>query len=895
MAALTVTCLTASAAVARDEGKGARPDLTADLVRVLEEADRAFLGGDPVMAQAAYGRVLARVPDCKPALWGRAVALLRLGRDYQAWPLLDAALGTAPTPEACRAAALAAMATGPGRPSPERLAAGRRYLDMAARRAADASREPGPAPEELEARVWLAQQSGRSEEEVREWQALVARWPERYALAPRPDTRVDPPPSPPTRQVEWSVSGNWEHVRLVLATCLVLGSVWAACLGILFLVGDALSRATFRLAERDGSGMAIPRGHVMARRLYQAVIRAAAAYYYVSLAFFTVLIMAVPVGLVYGLATSAQISGWAVLTAVPICVVWAAVAVPLARSLRVRLVEQAEGRLVLESEAPALWALVGEVAQVVGTRPVDEIRLVTGATIGVGERGRPCDKRMGRSTQCLMLGMAAFEGFPLPAFRTVLAHEYAHLLHRDTARPAAAARLAARLNLTLAWIAFWRGNAWWNLGWSFVSAYDRFFRRVLRWADRFAEVHADRVAALAYGAGHAAEGLLHIIRRNAEHSEALDRAVRDALRMDIDGPDVFLRNTRAMRCRSIAERIKAELNAAPQLDHTHPTPARRLKLLEAIERESPDSTRHEGEDSGRPDWGEGNGAGLWLLFAHPGRAQAEFQRRCDAEVLARLDTHAALSSQTVSPYTEAVLDAPDRAGPYFARAEVLFRMGDLPAARRDLDAVLERNPWDARAWYSRGQLRLRLGDLSGAAEDLRKSISFSRVVFEPAARIALGDLAAASGDLTGATSEYSKSIDLDRTNPELFLKRANARLRLGKASQAAADFAKAAELDPESAEAQLGIGAAAEASNDYLREVDAGRSAVSLDAYLPEGHLLLARLLLNPADGSLPDIPGAIAHARKAVALTRGTDSEANDTLARALAQAETAGSNSGT
>jgi tetratricopeptide (TPR) repeat protein len=155
----------------------------------------------------------------------------------------------------------------------------------------------------------------------------------------------------------------------------------------------------------------------------------------------------------------------------------------------------------------------------------------------------------------------------------------------------------------------------------------------------------------------------------------------------------------------------------------------------------------------------------------------------------------------------------------------------------------------------------------------------------------LGDLAAAAGDWNDATAEYGKSIDLDRANPEVFLKRAHARLRLGKAAQAAADFAKAAELDPESAEAQVGLAAASEASSDYPRALAAARAAVELDVSLPDGHLLLTQLLLNPADGSPPDIPQAIAHARKVVALTRGTDAEAVEMLARARALAETAGS----
>ena len=146
----------------------------------------------------------------------------------------------------------------------------------------------------------------------------------------------------------------------------------------------------------------------------------------------------------------------------------------------------------------------------------------------------------------------------------------------------------------------------------------------------------------------------------------------------------------------------------------------------------------------------------------------------------------------------------------------------------------------------------------------------------------------------GAIAEYSKSIDLDRSNPEVFLKRANARLQLGRTSLAATDFARAAELDPGSAEAQVGLAAAAQASGEYARALAAARAAIGIDDALPDGHLRLARLLLHPADGSPPDVLQAIAHARKAAALTRGTDPEADETLALALAHAETAGANAG-
>src|SRR5262249_47180556 len=159
------------------------------------------------------------------------------------------------------------------------------------------------------------------------------------------------------------------------------------------------------------------------------------------LAVLALLVSAVPAALVYGLATSPRVSGLAVLAAVPLGSVLIGLGAPLARSLRVRGVEQATGRPLRESEAPALGALAREVAGRGGTRWVEETRLVTGASIGVGERGRPRDKRVGQSVRSLTLGMAAFDGLTVPAFRAVLAHEYAHLLHRDTAGPAVALRV----------------------------------------------------------------------------------------------------------------------------------------------------------------------------------------------------------------------------------------------------------------------------------------------------------------------------------------------------------------------------------------------------------------------------------------------------------------------
>jgi tetratricopeptide (TPR) repeat protein len=849
-------------------GEGPPPGSTlpADVAGVLDQADRAFLAGDDAAAQASYARVLARAPDFRPALWGRAAALLRLGRDYEALHLLDAALGPDPGRSECLAAARLASGGGAGRE-----AAARRFLERAA------GRGPGPAGDDaagaVEARALLARLDGDDRRALREWQALVARRPERYALVARPGPRPDRAPAADAAAEPGMLGGgDWERVQLILAACLAIGAAWAAGLGLLFACGDALARATLRRVDRAGPGLAIPRGYASVRRLYRAAIRWAAVYCYVSLAVVVGLITAVPACLVYGLATSPRVSGWAVLAGVPLGLVLFGVWAPLVRSLRVRLVETPEGRPLREAEAPALWALVREVAGVVGTRPVDEVRLVTGATVAVAERGRARDKRDGRSVRALVLGMATFDEFPAAAFRAVVAHEYAHLLHRDTSRPALAVRLAARLNMTLAWVAFWGGDAWWNVGWHFVSSYARFFRHIVRGADRLAEVHADRVAALAFGAGPAVEGLLHIIRRDAEHQESQGRAFLEALRPAPDWPETILRNDRAMRRRAVAARIRAELDAPGHADHTHPSPARRLELFRAMASERPD-----------PEPAADDGAGLWPLLADPGQARDEFRRRCDAEVQAQLDAHAAMASQAVSAATAAILDHPGQPGHYIARAEVHFRTGDLPASIRDLDAALERAPASATARFARGQVRMRTGDLVGAADDLREAIRLARLDFEPAARAALGDLAAAAGDWVGAVADYGRAIGLDPTEPAIFLKRGRARLLLGDPARAATDFAAATELDADSAEAWVGLAEAREAEGDVRRALAAAERAVALDTGLPDGHILMARLLVRDGPGLVPDPPRAVDHARRAVALARGADADAEAALARAL------------
>ena len=56
-----------------------------------------------------------------------------------------------------------------------------------------------------------------------------------------------------------------------------------------------------------------------------------------------------------------------------------------------------------------------------------------------------------------------------------------------------------------------------------------------------------------------------------------------------------------------------------------------------------------------------------------------------------------------------------------------------------------------------------------------------------------------------------------------------------------------------------------------------------MDANLPDGHILLSRFLANHLNPKKRDIARAIAHARKAVALSHGTNTDATTLLNRLL------------
>jgi Zn-dependent protease with chaperone function len=100
------------------------------------------------------------------------------------------------------------------------------------------------------------------------------------------------------------------------------------------------------------------------------------------------------------------------------------------RLLRARPESPMDGLVVSEQQAPELWSQVRELAEAVGTRPPDEIRLGFEANAAVWEDARLLGLRPGR--RYLYLGVPFLRACEPGQMRAVLAHELGHYSRQHT-------------------------------------------------------------------------------------------------------------------------------------------------------------------------------------------------------------------------------------------------------------------------------------------------------------------------------------------------------------------------------------------------------------------------------------------------------------------------------
>lgn len=362
----------------------------------------------------------------------------------------------------------------------------------------------------------------------------------------------------------------WRGVRVLSVGFLA----WAIGMGTLFLLGFILSRITVAHATRAVPQEGIHRSERVLRGVYRWVLNLAGLYYYLSLPVVFLLVITTTGAVIYGILAT----GYIPFKLLIILIIGAVMTVAaMVKSFFSRPKVEDPGRLLREDEAPELWELTREVAQAVNTRPVDEIRLTPGTDLAVYERGSWREKAGNRADRVLILGAAVLQGFELQGFKSVLAHEYGHFSHRDTAGGDIALRVQNDMFRFYLAMAHAGQATWMNVAFHFLRFYHFVFRRISHGATRLQEILADRVAAQTYGALAFEGGLRHVIRSGLTFEATANAEIREAI--ESRRPLQNLYDLPSPEPGSLEEAFEKALNRPTTLDDTHPSPVDRFRLV----------------------------------------------------------------------------------------------------------------------------------------------------------------------------------------------------------------------------------------------------------------------------------------------------------------------------
>jgi len=557
-------------------------------VGVFQRATAAMDKGDYRQAVQLYGQVEKQAPAFSPALLRSGLCLARLGQTEDALTQLEAAVKSERTPE--NLISLAHVLAYPARGKHGTKAQREVALTLAEEANGKYAGPRDPDYPLLVARLALdlgkkAKFRQTTETLLHNYPNLVAthyfnairlalddNWPAAEEEIKKAE-RLGLPAQVVQRFLASGVGARatawrWRHYALYLF------AAWACGLLLLLVAGKLLSKLTLYFIKRADPNIPPGGAETALRRYYRRLINVAGLYYYVSIPFVILLILAVTGTIIYEFVRFGHIPVKLVL----ILVLGAIVTVyKMIQSLFVRVKSEEPGRSLSLEEAPGLWRLTSEVAENLGTRPLDEIRVTPGTELAVFERGSYRERRNDLGRRILVMGLGLLPGFGQNPFRAVLAHEYGHLSHRDTA----GGEVALRVNQDMMKFAYAMAVAgqavWWNIGFQFLRLYHFLFRRISHGATRLQEVLADRVSAQTFGAQAFEEGLRHVIRRQIEFSFLADREIRESLESGRALRNIYV--LPVLPQKSLEDAFDNEVNGQTSEDDTHPSPVDRFRLL----------------------------------------------------------------------------------------------------------------------------------------------------------------------------------------------------------------------------------------------------------------------------------------------------------------------------
>ncbi len=366
-----------------------------------------------------------------------------------------------------------------------------------------------------------------------------------------------------------------------LKYALYLVGLWIVGLIVLFVFGKLMSVRTIRTIEQADPNVAASGSELTLRKAYRRLIAVAGVYYYFSFPFVIFLVLGTAATLVYGSLLVGRIP----VKLVVIVTIGALVTVyKMIRSLFLKIEKEDPGRSLAVEEAPQLWELTRQVAHTVNTRAVDEIRVSPGTDLAVYESGSWRQKSRDEARRVLILGVGILNDFHLNPFRAVLAHEYGHFSHRDTA----GGDIALRVNNDMIKFAhamiLSRQNVWWNVAFHFLRIYLFIFRRISHGATRLQEVLADRVAAAKYGAQAFEEGLTHVVRKSVEFRFITNHEINQSANARRALQNIYELPRPAKN--DIDSQTEESLSRETTEDDTHPSPNDRFRLTRKVTSQS---------------------------------------------------------------------------------------------------------------------------------------------------------------------------------------------------------------------------------------------------------------------------------------------------------------------
>ena len=363
--------------------------ISPESVENFKKATAALDRQDHAKASDLYAQVLAKAPDFDPALRRMGSALIELGQREKGLGLISMALSHERSSDNLISLAYARGFPSRGQASDEDKRAALLLAKEAFQKSSDSDALFIQANmsmllgdrQEFGKAVRLCQASFPEQMATHYFSAIKAADEQEWVLAEKEIRRAGALGLDAEAVDAFLAAGVHRHVLIhrftVLGVCLLIA--WAVGLILIYVSGKIMSTMTMqRILNADPNQIRTRLGASF-KRVYRALINFAGVYYYLSLPFLIVLLLAVASGLFYIFMAIGRIP---VKLMVLLAILTVTTIYQMIRTLFIKQKPGDPGRELKPEEAPGLCRLLGQIAKKLGTRPIDLIRITTGNRSG---------------------------------------------------------------------------------------------------------------------------------------------------------------------------------------------------------------------------------------------------------------------------------------------------------------------------------------------------------------------------------------------------------------------------------------------------------------------------------------------------------------------------------